>query len=123
MDSDLIAVLNIPSKDRTEHQLDFIETHTSHIKFFNELREQGAHLHRACCELMILEHFHAGQEIFQFGATGDKFYILLKGTVSISIPVSTKVALNDSNLEATLHALAQRAYPAAEPAAVLAALR
>ena len=124
MDLKLIDVLNIPSRERTEEHVDFLETQTKYIKFFRELSEQmqSNQLHRACCQFMMLENFQAGENIFEAGSIGDKFYILLKGTVGVCIPLQTKVVVNDPDLEKTFRKLAQRAHPLTPPETAIAAL-
>ena len=52
---------------------------------------------------LLLEHFRPGEMIFDYGDVGDKFYIILKGRVSILIP--TKVQVDSKELDKRWRAL------------------
>ena len=40
---------------------------------------------------MKFEHFAKNSRVFRYGDYGDKFYIILEGTVSVSIPMKTQI--------------------------------
>ena len=55
------------------------------IKFFQE-RDIKAQDFPDIIQSLTWEHFHTGDEVFQFGDFGDKFYIILQGRVNVLIP-------------------------------------
>lgn len=67
---------------RTDHHINDIMDCVQNVKFFGKL----THLQqRALCRTMTLETFEPRQIIFQKGDFGDKFYIVLVGSVSVHI--------------------------------------
>ncbi|CDW74956.1 UNKNOWN [Stylonychia lemnae] len=55
------------------------------IAFFKRMNIQGPDLSQICHELKY-EFYREGESVFRQGEYGDKFYIILKGEVSVKIP-------------------------------------
>jgi CRP-like cAMP-binding protein len=85
----LKQVLAVPPKDRTPALLNMLVAYTKDIEFFRTLvKENSPHAHFACCSCIKHEQFSANQQVFAAGDTGDKFYIILQGSVSVLNPLS-----------------------------------
>lgn len=67
---------------RTDHHINNIMDCVQNVKFFGKLMNLQQ---RALCRTMTLETFEPRQIIFQKGDFGDKFYIVLVGSVSVHI--------------------------------------
>lgn len=79
---------------------DLIEL-TRNIKFFQELteKEHSDELHQACCAVMKLRNYEADQNIIKYGTIGKEFFVLLSGTVIVSIPVKAPKLISRRDLE------------------------
>lgn len=57
------------------------------VKHINKkTRNKELQLHEKCCRVLTLETYPGGHVIFQKGELPDKFYLILKGQVSIYVP-------------------------------------
>jgi CRP-like cAMP-binding protein len=97
----LTPIFSLPPAERTQSALDCIMHYTQEIKFLKQLTESKSsdRVHWECCRVMTLEIFQPGESVINFGEIGDKFYIILKGSVSILIPSKIKkrkLTANDS---------------------------
>ena len=93
---DISLLLRIPPTLRTPSHIDNLLNLTKENQFFQRISsEQGStDIHRECCGVMVLEEYSGGDVIFNFGDKGDKFYIILSGSVAIKIPTKKKVIIN-----------------------------
>lgn len=55
------------------------------LKFFKSKQIEGNDILQVCQEIKY-EYMSQGDYVFKFGDTGDKFYVILKGEVSVRIP-------------------------------------
>jgi cAMP-dependent protein kinase regulator len=59
---------------------------TENIQFFQKLKDElGVSGLTMCLKYLLLEKHNEGEFIFKQGEKGDKFYIILTGTVGIYI--------------------------------------
>lgn len=73
----------LPPEHRTEEQVEDILDFVKNVKFFQKLSQ--AH-QKALCRRMTIESFQRDQYIFHVGDVGDKFYIIVSGSVSVQVP-------------------------------------
>lgn len=93
--------LSVPLKDRTPALLNMLVAFTKDIEFFRNLAKENSYqAHVACCCYMKHEMIEAGQVVFSAGDEGDKFYIILQGSVSVLIPLNktTPVEFEEVNV-------------------------
>mmetsp|Transcript_107361 Transcript_107361/g.309071 ORF Transcript_107361/g.309071 Transcript_107361/m.309071 type:complete len:830 (+) Transcript_107361:192-2681(+) len=74
---------SIPPESRSEDDVSNILHFASDVKFLQKLAETEV---RPLCRAMTLEVFAAKDVVFKVGDEGDKFYIILTGSVSVLIP-------------------------------------
>lgn len=81
----------VPPKSRNTQDITEILEITQNIEFFQKItNEKGNNqVHAACCQLFTLEEFKKGDKVIHVGEIGDKFYIILQGRLTVSVP--TKV--------------------------------
>jgi CRP-like cAMP-binding protein len=80
------------SEENTNDILDFVKD----VKFFARL---SVLQQKALCRTMSLEEFGPREFIFQMGEMGDKFYIILQGSVGVQVPSQTAPCPNDIHAE------------------------
>jgi CRP-like cAMP-binding protein len=79
-------ILSIPAKERPPALLNILTSYTANLTFFQNLvQEQSKEAHMACCQQMTCEEFKRKEYVFRQGEEGTKFYIILRGTVSVII--------------------------------------
>lgn len=71
---------------RTEENIDDILGFVKDVKFFSRL---SVLQQRSLCRTMSLEEFGPREFVFQMGESGDKFYIILSGSVGVQVPSQT----------------------------------
>lgn len=88
-----IDILEIPPNQRKTSDIMRLSLLTEHVDFFRKITEdeKSNEVHMSCCQSMTLEVYEEGVYIVKHGEKGSKFYIILKGDVSITIPTKTKV--------------------------------
>ena len=69
---------------RNSSEVEVLMDFTSEIKFF---KERSKKIHRECCKVMFYEVYEASSQIIEFGSIGKKFFIILKGSVEVFIPI------------------------------------
>lgn len=82
---DLKTILQKPQQQRSKEELQDVENIISNHQFFKKNIKSREH----CEQIVQLMHFEECQEfqnVINYGEKGDKFYIILKGLVSIKIP-------------------------------------
>ena len=86
--SKIFSILKIPSHLRSTSNIDDLIDLTKSVQFFQKINaEQGSsEIHQQCCQVMSIEEYLKNSIIFNIGDKGDKFYIILKGSVSIKLP-------------------------------------
>jgi hypothetical protein len=68
------------------------------VKYINKkTRNQELQLHEKCCRVLTLETYPSGHVIFQKGELPDKFYLILKGQVSIYMPKDPEAIKEEKN--------------------------
>ncbi|KAL4453114.1 hypothetical protein ABPG74_015345 [Tetrahymena malaccensis] len=97
-----------PSSRKKQEIQQLIES-TSSLPFFDGYIQAGqADIHIQCCKRMKLEVCQKGQTVFQIGEYGQKFYLILHGSVSVSIKMpgqqniftsKNQINVTDANLE------------------------
>ena len=74
-------------KDRTPEDIEALHELTKHNKVFSSLTEiYGNSFHKPCCKHLKYEFYDSLSWVFEYGSIGDKFYIILSGTVGVEIP-------------------------------------
>ena len=70
--------------------------HTQNVQFFKKISSEDNFLeiHRECCKSMTMEEYSAEDLIFNFGEKGEKFYIILTGSVSVKMPAIRTFTVN-----------------------------
>ena len=82
----LIEALSKKQEDRKKEDLRQIVDLTKDIEDFKPIYEElGSKKFKAVCQNMTREHFDKDEYVIKQGTTGTKFYIILRGTVSVEI--------------------------------------
>ena len=70
---------------RTPEEVSELMALISKVDFFQDkpIKEKDM---SELCSSFNLHHVPQGQDVFQYGATGDTFYLILQGAVSVKIP-------------------------------------
>lgn len=92
---EIFQVLRIPPKFRQEHHVDLLVNNTKNVSFFKRItiEQNSEEIHRECCQMMSLEEYSKSDVIVNFGDKGEKFYIILKGSVSVLLPVKKSIKM------------------------------
>ena len=70
------------------------------VSFLSKLREKHSdELHKQCCKYMTLEMFSKNQYIYEIGDPGNKYYILLKGKVSLAKYITAENIDSDESID------------------------
>lgn len=90
---DIHTILRIPPSLRTNSHIDCLTRLTQDVQFFLRINSEqnSSQVHRECCKVMNLEEYSADDIIFNFGDKGEKFYIILTGSVSVKIPAKRRL--------------------------------
>lgn len=88
----LINIFSVSPSQRSQHDLEEIMKVTKDIKFLKNLSEErnSDRVHWECCRVMTLEIFNPGDNVINFGEPGNKYYIIIKGKVSVLVPSMTR---------------------------------
>ncbi|CAG9321785.1 unnamed protein product [Blepharisma stoltei] len=85
--NDLKTILEKSPESRTAEDINKIMGFTVNVKFFKSLTaDSSSIIHRECCLCMSYEFFPANEYVFHYGDKGNKFYILLFGSVGVQVP-------------------------------------
>ena len=81
----MIKCLMKPSHLRSEHDCLNLIAYMKNVKFFaqRDVKDQDF---QSIIDCLQHESFQPGEAIMQYGDYGDKFYIILKGSVKCLIP-------------------------------------
>ena len=82
-------VLEKPNGERTNSEIGEVKAFLKTIDFFREREIKDDELEELVGVIKI-ETGTPGQEIIKYGGKGDKFYIVLKGSVEVLVP-NTKI--------------------------------
>ena len=91
--NNIASILRIPSPFRTTVHIDCLKKLTKDVEFFAKIsiEQNSSDVHTECCKVMTLEEYNGDDIIFNIGDKGEKFYIILSGSVSAKIPAKKKV--------------------------------
>ncbi|OMJ83478.1 hypothetical protein SteCoe_15580 [Stentor coeruleus] len=80
---------------------------TRDVQFFQKIsiEQNSEEVHRECCKVMTLEEYSQEDIIFNFGDKGDKFFIILSGSVSVKTPARKKVTISRNTAKKIEHLL------------------
>jgi len=81
---------------RSDENIDGILDFVKDVKFFARL---SVLQQRSLCRTMQLEEYGPREFVFQMGENGDKFFIILTGSVGVQVPSQTAPCPNDFHLE------------------------
>ena len=97
---EISSILSIPPHLREMNHIENLLDLTKNVHFFQRLsaEQESTEMHQQCCQRMLLETHEKNNILFHFGDKGDKFYIILKGSVSVKIPSNKKITLSKENL-------------------------
>jgi CRP-like cAMP-binding protein len=87
----VLGILERPSAFRAPDEVDFVVEVFQHLKFWKDLSIDQAMLSdviHQCTEQFQLEIFNSGEALFHYGDIGNKFYIMVKGSVDIFVPIN-----------------------------------
>ena len=87
--NEVIELLKIPTQKRTKYDIRAMQNYLlKNIEYFQKLNEENDSSERIPKIIQVLsyESFKKDEHIINFGEIGNKFYILLSGTVSIYKP-------------------------------------
>lgn len=87
---------NLIAELRTEENVNDILDFVKDVKFFARL---SVLQQRSLCRTMTLEEFGPRDFVFQMGENGEKFYIILAGSVGVQVPSQTAPCPNDVHSE------------------------
>ncbi|CAG9334175.1 unnamed protein product [Blepharisma stoltei] len=86
--SDLKAILEKAPESRTDDDISKIMSFTENVKFFKSLTDESSNIiHKECCIYMTYEFFSTDEYVFHQGERGNKFYVLLFGSIGVQIPI------------------------------------
>ena len=90
---DIQSILRIPASLRSPSHVDCLTRLTQDVQFFLRItsEQKSSQVHRECCKVMHLEEYSEDEIIFNFGDRGEKFYIILTGSVSVKLPAKRMV--------------------------------
>lgn len=77
----LFEILNKPSSDRTEEEIQLIEILVKNVKFLDKFRDTPKM--KELCKQMTLLQLPKRELVFNEGDIGENFYIIYKGKVSV----------------------------------------
>jgi CRP-like cAMP-binding protein len=99
--SDISSILRIPPSFRSPQHIDSLVKLTSDVDFFKKIgqEQKSSDVHKECCKVMTLEEYSDGDYIFKFGEKGDKFYIILSGSVSVKVPTKKKLTVSKTTAQ------------------------
>lgn len=99
--TDIFSILRIPAQYRQAYHIESLMRLTLNVDFFTRLSTEHnfAEIHRDCCKVMTLEEYSESDFIINFGDKGEKFYIILTGSVSVKTPIDKKVKLSKSSVK------------------------
>jgi signal-transduction protein with cAMP-binding, CBS, and nucleotidyltransferase domain len=78
----LIPILSKLGKQRSSFEIDLLTELISDIGFFKEKHLDNENL-RHIAKTLYYEQYDTGTIVFDYGSIGEKFYIILKGKVSV----------------------------------------
>lgn len=83
-----LRLLRLPPESRTSRDIEILMEATAGVEFFRSFKDidSSDEVHRECVKVMTLQYCRANEIIFNYGDSGDCFYVLLKGQVSIQTP-------------------------------------
>ena len=94
--NDVIELLKIPTQKRTKYDIKSMQVYMlQHIEYFQKLNEETDSKEKIPKIISVLSYecFNKNEYIINFGEIGNKFYILLSGTVSIYKPSPKNMAM------------------------------
>jgi CRP-like cAMP-binding protein len=81
------TILKLPPQSRSTDDIQALMTFTADIELFKQLNdESSSEAHVKCCRFMHYEYADADAVLFDYANAGDKFYIILDGTVKVQVP-------------------------------------
>lgn len=88
-------LLRIPTRIRGKNHTETLVNLTQNVEFFKKIctEHNSLEIHKECCSVMTLEEYEDKDIIINFGEKADKFYIILKGSVSVLVPIKKKLKL------------------------------
>lgn len=94
--NDIASILRIPPQFRLSLHIESLKKLTKDVEFFSKISaEQNSNdVHSECCKVMTLEEYSTEDIIFHFGDKGEKFYIILSGSVSVKIPARKRILVS-----------------------------
>ncbi|EAS00751.1 cyclic nucleotide-binding domain protein (macronuclear) [Tetrahymena thermophila SB210] len=80
-------ILKTPSESRTLKQCTELLEIVGDLQFFKEYNSNPstANVPKLCCKYMEIEKFNEADIVFEFGSVGNKFYIVLQGSVGVFV--------------------------------------
>ena len=77
--------MNKSNNQRSDHDLEKLVPLIKTIEFFYQRDIKDSDFSEIV-QCLQYEHMEKGKDVFEYNSMGDKFYIILKGTVSVMIP-------------------------------------
>lgn len=87
--NDLLEIIMKPIKKRNHKDIDQLASLLGTIKFFNERNLSFKDLHYVA-QCLTYVYFEKDLPIINYGEVGDTFFIILKGSVGVLIPIKVE---------------------------------
>mmetsp|Transcript_10120 Transcript_10120/g.19876 ORF Transcript_10120/g.19876 Transcript_10120/m.19876 type:complete len:554 (+) Transcript_10120:24-1685(+) len=89
-------ILKIDPQCRSHRHIRTLLEFTKEIAFFKKLTEENSsEAHVKCCQFMQYEVKSADETVFDYGEKGNKFYIILNGSVRVLVPSKNEEGVYD----------------------------
>ena len=88
-------LLKLPAHKREDSHIKFLSQYFRKVTFFEKLKmdKLDPEVQNKCFRVMQFEEHPCGEVLFNFGDEGDLFYVILKGQVSVEIPIPCEVEM------------------------------
>lgn len=92
----LIQILKLPVRKRSHDDISLIATLLDSIKFFKDNKLSLNDLYHVA-QNMTYDLVETDNNVIEYNTYGDKFYIIIKGNVSVLIPI--KITNQDGSIQ------------------------
>ncbi|EAS00956.1 cyclic nucleotide-binding domain protein (macronuclear) [Tetrahymena thermophila SB210] len=95
-----LAIIQNSAAKRSEKDVQLLMYATENISFFKSYSNDPSfkYIHKQCCMSMEYEFVKKGDWVFEIDSIGEKFYLILKGSVSVWIYPPGEAIKNKDNL-------------------------
>lgn len=87
-----LTIIKRPQSERSEEELGILMKYSENLDFFQNMNKKQINIqmktHEKCCSRMEYDQVKKGNAVFMAGDLPEKFYIILKGSVNVLLPIS-----------------------------------